>query len=124
MAESTETGRRILIVEDDPILGFGLEELLLDSGFEVAGVAQTLEKGLALIERRTCDAAIVDANLDGVSASPIADAMTSRGLPYIVLSGYSQEQQDGAFAGAAGYLQKPCAPVRLIAALEEMVAVK
>jgi DNA-binding response OmpR family regulator len=124
MAENTETGRRILIVEDDPMLGFGLEDLLLGSGFEVAGVAQTLENGLALIERRTCDAAIVDANLDGVSASPIADAMTSRGLPYIVLSGYSQEQQGGAFAGAADYLQKPCGPARLIAALEKMVAVK
>ena len=80
---------RILIVEDDPMLALDLEELIVDAGFKIAAIAGKLEKALALIESGGFDAAIVDANLAGVSASPLASAMTARGLPFIVLSGYS-----------------------------------
>ena len=113
--------KRVLIVEDDPVIALGLEDLLTEADFEIAGVALTLEKALALITVGTCDAAILDANLDGVSARPAAAAMTLRGLPYIVLSGYSAQQQGNAFAGAAEYLQKPCLPELLIAALEKLM---
>jgi DNA-binding response OmpR family regulator len=113
---------RILIVEDDPVLSFGLEDLLVESGFEIAGVAATLEKALALIELGACDAAIVDANLDGVSAGPAGTAMTLRRLPYIVLSGYSAQQQASAFPGSAAYIQKPFVPEQLIAALRATLA--
>jgi DNA-binding response OmpR family regulator len=111
---------RILIVEDEPTTALNLEDLLLDAGFEIAGVVGKLEKALALIDRGTCDAAIVDANLDGVSASPVASALAARGLPFIVLSGYSPEQIQGAFPGAL-FIQKPCRPARLIEALNAIV---
>jgi DNA-binding response OmpR family regulator len=111
---------RILIVEDEPMTALNLEDLLLDAGFEIAGVVGKLEKALVLIDRDTCDAAIVDANLGGVSASPVASALAARGLPYIVLSGYSPEQIQGAFPGAL-LIQKPCRPARLIEALNTIV---
>ena len=110
---------RILIVEDDPMLALDLEELIVDAGFKIA-VAGKLEKTLALIESGGFDAAIVDANLAGVSASPLASAMTARGLPFIVLSGYSTEQLQGAFPGAL-FLQKPCRPAQLIQALNTIL---
>lgn len=121
MAEKGEPFMRVLIVEDDPVIAFGLEDLVSESGFQIAGVALTLEKALALIELGACDAAILDANLDGVSASPAGAAMAMRGLPYIVLSGYSAQQLAGAFLSAAAFLQKPCVPERLINALNTMV---
>ena len=111
---------RILIVEDDPMLALDLEELIADAGFKVAAIAGKLEKALALIESGGFDAAIVDANLGGVSASPLASALTARGLPFIVLSGYSSEQLQGAFPGAL-FLQKPCRPAQLIQALHTIV---
>ena len=111
---------RILIIEDDPTMAHDLRDLLVEAGFEIAGVAGKLEKALALIESGACDAAIVDANLAGVSASPAASALTARGLPFIVLSGYSREQLQGAFPGAI-LLQKPCRPAQLIQALNTIV---
>jgi len=110
----------ILIVEDDPTMAHDLQDLLVDAGFEIAGVAGRLEKALALIESGTCDAAIVDANLAGVSASPAASALAARGLPFIVLSGYSREQLQGAFPGAL-FIQKPCRPAQLIQALNTIL---
>ena len=60
---------RILIVEDEPVIALNLEELLVDAGFKIAAIAGKLEKALALIESGACDAAIVDANLAGVSGA-------------------------------------------------------
>ena len=79
-----------------------------------------LEKALALIESGACDAAILDANLAGVSASPLASALAARGLPFIVLSGYSSEQLQGAFLGTL-FLQKPCRPAQLLQTLNTIV---
>jgi DNA-binding response OmpR family regulator len=107
---------RVLIVEDEPMLAFALEELLIDAGFEIAGVAQRLDTALAMIESGVCDAAILDVNLAGISAAPAAAALTARGLPFLILSGYSPDQQQSAFSGALR-LQKPCRPDRLIQAL-------
>ena len=112
---------RILIVEDEPVRAFTLEELLLDAGFAVAGVAARLGAALAMIESGACDAAILDANLAGVSASPAASALVARGLPFLVLSGYLPEQQQTSFAGAV-FLQKPCRPERLIQTLQAILA--
>jgi DNA-binding response OmpR family regulator len=120
MSVSKQQHARILIVEDEPLIALGLEELLIDAGFEIAAVAGKLEKAVKVIESGACDAAIVDANLAGVSASPLASALTAHGLPFIVLSGYSSEQLKGDFPGAL-FLQKPCRPAQLIQTLNTIV---
>ena len=114
--------RRILIVEDEPMLSFALEEMVIDAGFLVAGVAGKLETALKIIESGVCDAAILDANLKGVSAGPAASALTARGVPFLVLSGYSRHQQQGTFAGAP-HFQKPCRPEILVQALHDILKV-
>ena len=111
---------RILIIEDEPMLAISLEESLVDAGFAIAGVAGRLEAALAMIARGDCDAAIVDANLAGVCAAPVASALTACGVPFIVVSGYSRVQLKSAFA-AAVVLQKPYHLAPLVAALESIL---
>jgi CheY-like chemotaxis protein len=110
----------VLIVEDEAVLAFALEELLIESGFEIAGVATRLAAALALIETGGFDAAILDANLAGVSAAPAAAALAARDIKFIILSGYSPDQPQGAFPGGVR-LQKPCRPERLIQTLRAIV---
>ncbi len=110
------TAYSILIVEDEPMLAFFLEETLLEVGFAIAGVVGRLEPALLAIESGDFDAAILDANLAGVSAGPAALALASRGLPFIVVSGYLRAQQPSEFAGAI-CLSKPCGRDDLIQAL-------
>ncbi|MBC7637187.1 MAG: response regulator [Acetobacteraceae bacterium] len=111
---------RILIVEDEPLIGLMLEEVLLNAGFEIAGLATKLEPALAIIASGACDVAILDANLAGESSAPAAVALTARGVPFVVLSGYNAEQRDKAFAGALS-LKKPIKPETLIAALRNIL---
>jgi DNA-binding response OmpR family regulator len=113
---------RILIVEDEPTLAYALEEFLIGSGFDIAGVVGRLETALAVITSGGCDAAILDTNLAGVSASPVATALAARGLPFIVVSGYLPEQQPAAFS-AGLRLQKPCRPDMLVQALRSILPV-
>jgi CheY-like chemotaxis protein len=112
--------QRVLIVEDEPVLAYALEELLIEADFEIAGVAARLETALAIIESGVCDAAVLDTNLAGVNVGPAASALAARGLPFIILSGYSPDQQNSAFSGALR-LQKPCRPERLIQALRSIL---
>jgi CheY-like chemotaxis protein len=115
--------QRVLIVEDEPMLAYALEELVVEAGFQIAGVVGTLRAALAMIERDVCDVAILDANLKGVSAAPAATALIARRVPFVVLSGYSRDQQPAAFNGAV-HLQKPCRSEHLIQALRSLLPVQ
>ena len=120
MPDNRQRTVRVLIVEDEPIIALGLEDVLIDAGFQIAGVAGELKKALSLVESAICDVAIVDANLAGVSASPVAIALAARGLPFIVLSGYSPEQMQGVFPGAL-FIQKPCRSELLLETLNTLL---
>ena len=114
---------RVLIIEDEPLVAESVREILEDAGFTIAGVATKLAKALAIIEGSACDAAIVDANLAGVSASPAAEALLARNLPFIVLSGYAREQLTDDFFGGF-FLKKPCRASKLIESLKTVLATR
>lgn len=107
---------RILIIEDEALLALDLQDMLIDCGFNVAAVAGRLGEALERIADSEFDIAIIDANLAGVSAGPAAAAITAKGLPFIVLSGYSPDQQT-ALAGAA-FIRKPCGRTELVRSLK------
>lgn len=111
---------RILIIEDEPLIAENVRAILTDAGFAVVGVASKLEKALTLIEIAGCEAAIVDANLAGVCASPAAAVLAARGLPFIVLSGYAREQLRGDFCGGL-YIQKPFRDHQLVEGLNTIL---
>lgn len=102
------------------MLAIDLEETLIEADFVVVGIAGSLDKALTMITTFQCDAAIVDANLAGVSAGPAASALIERGIPFVVLSGYALEQQRDKIFGTS-YLQKPCRPAQLIRALTALI---
>jgi DNA-binding response OmpR family regulator len=102
------------------MVAFALEEFLIDAGFEIAGVAGRLGAALTMIESGVFDAAIIDANLAGVSAGPAVSALRARGLPFIVISGYLPSQLQSAFTGTL-CLPKPCPPERLIQTLRSIL---
>ncbi|WP_363351521.1 response regulator [Methylocystis echinoides] len=104
---------RVLIVEDEFIIAMDTEAVLEDAGFEVGGVAATLEEAQQLIDKNCCDAAILDANLNGVSAEPVASRLRQHGVPFVVMSGYTADHMAGALAQAP-FLPKPADPNSLV----------
>lgn len=122
MASDSKAKARVLIVEDEPMIALDLEDLLVDAGFAIAGVAPNLAKALAIIERETFEVAILDSNLGGVAASPAARALLARKLPFVVLSGYSASQQPPDM-GLAPLVAKPVDAARLIKVLHSLLEI-
>lgn len=82
-------GKRILIVEDEPIVAMAVEDILLDLGCDVVGPAYTLGQALDLVEKETFDAAVLDINLHGERSYPAAEALASLGVPFAFATGYA-----------------------------------
>lgn len=84
------SGRRILIVEDETLVSMVIEEALKDLGCDIVGPVATRDKALALAKAETLDGALLDVNLGGEPVYPVADALTSRGIPFAFVTGYGQ----------------------------------
>lgn len=110
---------RVLIVEDEYLIACSEATALRQAGCDVVGMAGTVPRALQLLDDNPCDVAVLDANLHGESAEPVAMAMRQRGIPFLVLSGYAKDQQTGALAGAP-FLAKPCKAADLIAAVQAL----
>lgn len=84
------TGRRILIVEDEMLVSMVIEEALKDLGCDVVGPVATRDKALVLAKAEALDGALLDVNLGGEPVYPVADALSSRGIPFAFVTGYGQ----------------------------------
>ena len=105
---------RILIVDDEPLIAADIEMTLLDAGYKVAANAQHLSTALEALENHPADFAILDANLGGKSAEPVAQDLKRRGIPYVILTGYTREQI-GPWAQDCVVLGKPVTSQMLLA---------
>lgn len=84
------SARRILVVEDEPLIAMMLEDFLDMLGHEVAGTADCVDGALAAIDGGALDAAILDVNLrDGETCWPVADRLVERGVPFVLATGGS-----------------------------------
>ena len=81
---------RVLIVEDEPVLALELKSIVSHAGFAIAGCVASVEKALAVIDRHGCDLAVLDANLQGESIEPVAEALCRHGSPFCFISGYDR----------------------------------
>ena len=99
--------KRILIVEDEPLIAMLLEDFIAGLECEVAGTADNVAAALRLIESESFDLAILDVNLrDGEQSWPIADALAERGKPFLLATGGSTSPPPERHAGAT-LLDKP-----------------
>ena len=80
-------GLRLLLVEDEAIIGFALEDLLSAHGARTTLVANIASARQRLAQDRF-DAAIVDVNLNGEFSYPLADEIRATGCPMVFATGY------------------------------------
>ncbi|WP_102108280.1 response regulator [Oceaniglobus roseus] len=85
--------RRILIVEDELAIAIDLKRIVAELGYEVAGMAGTLSRALQQLEDPgAVDAVLLDANLHGESALPVAERLKELRIPFAITSGYEAEE--------------------------------
>jgi PAS domain S-box-containing protein len=113
-------GKRILIVEDEPLLSMDLETALTEVGCEVKGPAGTLKKAMGLIAKSDYDAALLDANLGGRPVDELAAALTQQNVPFAFVTGYGREALPQGFRHAM-LLGKPFNKEQLRAVVQALI---
>jgi DNA-binding response OmpR family regulator len=112
--------RRVLIVEDETLIGFLLEEMIQDLGYQVASVAGGLDQAMATAPE-TYDMAILDVLLNGVEVFPFADRLAIQGKPFAFATGNGGTGIPEAHRGAV-LLQKPFQQESLSLVLDQLAA--
>ncbi|HWE79707.1 MAG TPA: response regulator [Pseudolabrys sp.] len=97
--------KRVLIVEDDAMIGMMMREILSDHGLFVVGPCCSVAEALAAAGGEF-DCAILDLNLGGEPVYPVAASLVGRNIPFAFVTGYGRESIDTKFAQIP-VLQKP-----------------
>lgn len=83
------TGRRVLVVEDSPVVAADCERMLEGLGCVVVGPTGSMATAIELSEQEELDAAIIDINIRGGKAFPLLAILKRRGIPFLIASGYA-----------------------------------
>jgi CheY-like chemotaxis protein len=118
-ASAGATKQRVLVVEDEMLLGILLEGMLTELGLEVATIAPRVSNALAAVESEIFDLAILDVRLHGESVGPVADALAAKGLPFIFATGYGRNGLPEAYRSKP-VLEKPFSQNDLQRALDAL----
>ena len=82
-------GRRILVVEDSPLIAAVLEDMLTDMGCAVVGPTGNMAFAVDLAKAEELDGAIIDLNIRGGKVYPVAEVLRDRNVPFLLASGYA-----------------------------------
>lgn len=91
-------GFRLLMVEDEVLVGLMAKRILEELGATVIGPYAGLADGLAAARSERFDGALLDFNLAGELADPLADLLIARGVPFIFITGYQRDSIDRRYA--------------------------
>jgi DNA-binding response OmpR family regulator len=112
--------RRILIVEDDPIIALDLASIVSSAGMVVVGTVPTTLAAQEIVERDVVDAAVLDVRLENEDTIEFAKELRVRNLPFLFQT--ANPGLVAEFSPPPIVLAKPFDPERLIAALRELLS--
>lgn len=118
--DSLVKGRRILIVEDSPLIADDTEEMIRGLGGEVVGPAPNMAVALHLAQEEAIDAAVVDINIRGGKAFSVLTILNERGIPFVLSSGYASWAMPEAWQDRPR-LPKPYSEAALREQLEQLL---
>jgi len=87
---AANAARRILVVEDEMLIGMLLEDMLTDMGHSVVGIIPRVNEALTAAKQEAFDLAILDVHLHGQAVFPVAEALIERGIPFVFATGYGE----------------------------------
>ena len=87
--ERPAKAKQILVAEDEPMIRMLLEDMLGELGYTVAAEAAGIEEALEA-KNADFDLGILDADLKGQPALPVADALVTGGTPFVFATGYGE----------------------------------
>lgn len=117
---------RVVVVEDDPVLGPMLRKILQKEGFD-ATIVNDGRRALPVLSSQSYDAAILDVMLPGIDGITILRQLRSNEsnghLPVLMLTAKTDDATtwDGWKAGANYFMSKPFDATELVRVLRSII---
>lgn len=112
--------RRLLVVEDEPLIAFDNEHALTEAGYEVVATVDSVVRATAALETEQIDLVLTDLRLSGDdNGMDVARAAQKQGVPVLFVSGHCP---DAARQVAVGCLSKPYRARDLLDAIDAVDA--
>ena len=117
--------RKVLVVDDDPVIGKSFERVLTSKGYVVVNAADGQE-ALSKLATEDYDAVFTDIRMPGMDGIEVAERVRARRpwTPVVIITGYGSDENE-ARAKAAGvreFLRKPLSPDMIESSAEAAVA--
>ena len=113
-------GKRVLVVEDEPLIALEQIANLEEMGARAVGPAGTIARALHAIETEQIDVALLDANLSGEGVDEVAAALTRKNIPFAFVTGYGRNSLPRPFQ-TAPVLNKPCTADALRSMVRQLI---
>ncbi len=110
MNQSTTRARsalRVLIAEDNFLIGDLIAQILGDAGCEIVGPFEELGEVLGAVRQGLLDGAVLDLELNGACVLPAAAALAERDIPFILATGRGNSAGLPGLLARAPFLSKP-----------------
>jgi CheY-like chemotaxis protein len=108
----------VLIVEDDPIIGLGFEDMVLGFGVKTVRTATSVAQALEMIRDRAPDFALLDVGLVREKSFAVAERLEALQIRFVFVTGYGADVRLPAAFAARPRLLKPCSTDALEAVLK------
>jgi PAS domain S-box-containing protein len=112
--------KRVLLVEDEPLVSMMLADMLSAFGHKVDGPYNRFTDAILAAKSNNLRAGILDVNLGGEKTYAVADILATRKIPFAFVTGYGPDAIVSEFSHAP-VLQKPIEAAKLHALLQQIV---
>jgi CheY-like chemotaxis protein len=115
------SGKRVLIVEDELVIGLELAAILEATKVQVIGPADSVAAARALIAKEPVDAALIDINLGSERGEELAKELARAKVPFAFLTGYGRETLRPPFQ-VAPLIPKPFSADQVVSELSHLLS--
>jgi PAS domain S-box-containing protein len=113
-------GKRILIIEDEPLISMDLANTVAEAGCVPVGPAGDIDSAKALLDGDEFDAALLDSSLHGESTADLVAQLTQLGKPFAFITGHGVRRLPAGFRDNI-VLAKPYTQGQLLVVLETLL---
>ncbi|TAK83813.1 MAG: response regulator [Betaproteobacteria bacterium] len=108
-----EATKKVLVIDDDPVVGKSFQRVLGGKGYAVISAASGAE-ALDRLAREDYDVVYADIKMPGMDGLEVTERIKASRpwLPVVIVTGYGSQENEARAAklGVAGFLNKPLSP--------------
>jgi DNA-binding response OmpR family regulator len=111
-----------MIVEDEALIAFSLEDDFQDGGYNVIGSFASCADALAALANGQPDVAILDTTLSDGSCLDLARELRRRAVPFLVYSGRNAVEEQASELEGILWIEKPAPAATVVRAARQLLS--